>query len=51
MVMIFAGPFAVVVRGLLLNTPIIPIFAVVLSFTSAFGVLIWRAIILVLNRK
>src|SRR5262245_50749982 len=35
--MIFAGPLAVVVRGLILNAPIIPIFAVVLSATSAFG--------------
>jgi len=43
-VMLFAGPFAVVLRGLILNTPIIPIFAVVLSATSAFGMLVWRGI-------
>jgi hypothetical protein len=41
-VMFFAGSFAVVLRGLILNAPIIPIFAVVLSATSAFGLLIWR---------
>jgi hypothetical protein len=40
--MFFAGPFAAVLRGLLLNAPIIPIFAVVLASTSAFGMLIWR---------
>ena len=49
--MIFAAPFAAVLRGLLLNAPIIPIFAVVLSATSAFGMLVWRGIYLFLNRK
>lgn len=42
--MIFAAPLAAVLRGLLLNAPIIPIFAVVLSATSAFGMLIWRGV-------
>ena len=49
--MIFAAPLAVVIRGLMLNAPIIPIFAVVLSATSAFGMLIWRGIFVLLNRK
>jgi hypothetical protein len=49
--MIFAGSFAAVLRGLLLNAPIIPIFAVVLSVTSAVGMFIWRAVFLFLNRK
>jgi len=49
--MIFAAPFAAVLRGLLLNAPIIPIFAVVLAATSAFGMLVWRAIYMILNRK
>jgi DUF3054 family protein len=42
--MIFAASFAAVLRGLILNAPIIPIFAVVLSATSAFGMLVWRGI-------
>jgi hypothetical protein len=42
--MLFAGPLAVVLRGLILNAPIIPIFAVVLSATSAFGMMIWRTL-------
>ena len=42
--MLFAGPLAVVLRGLILNAPIIPIFAVVLSATSAFGLMIWRMV-------
>ena len=48
--MIFAGPLAAVMRGLLLNAPIIPIFAVVLGATSAFGMLVWRGIYIFLSR-
>jgi hypothetical protein len=49
--MLFAGPFAVVLRGLILNAPIIPVFAVVLAATSAFGMLVWRVIYVLLSRK
>lgn len=50
--MVFAGTFAVVLRGLILNAPIIPIFGVVLSATSALGLLIWRGLAIFLsNRK
>jgi Protein of unknown function (DUF3054) len=49
--MLFAGPLAVVLRGLILNASIIPIFAVVLSATSALGLMIWRMLYLVLNRR
>jgi hypothetical protein len=38
-------------RGLLLNAPIIPIFAGVLGATSAFGMLVWRGIYLFLGNK
>ena len=48
--MLFAGPLAVVLRGLLLNAPIIPIFAVVLSTTSALGLMIWRTLYFPLKR-
>jgi hypothetical protein len=48
--MIFAAPFAAVLRGLILNAPVVPIFAVVLSATSAFGMLVWRGIYLFLKR-
>jgi hypothetical protein len=51
LVIVFAGPFAVVVRGLLLNAPIIPIFAVVLSATSALGMIIWRTAWYFIQRK
>jgi Protein of unknown function (DUF3054) len=49
--MLFAGPLAVVLRGLILNAPIIPIFAVVLSATSALGMMIWRTSYFLLNRR
>lgn len=48
--MLLAGPLAAVLRGLLLNAPIIPIFAVVLSLTSAFGMTVWRALYFLLSR-
>jgi Protein of unknown function (DUF3054) len=41
---LFAAPFAAVLRGFLLNAPIIPIFAMVLGVTSAFGMLLWRGL-------
>ena len=49
--MLFAAPLAAVLRGFLLNAPIIPIFAVVLASTSAFGMLVWRGMYFLLTRK
>jgi len=49
--MIFVASLAVVIRGLILNATIIPIFAVVLSATSAFGMLVWRTLYFVFTRK
>ena len=47
----FAASLAAVLRGFILNAPIIPIFAIVLGSVSALGMLIWRALYFVLNRK
>jgi hypothetical protein len=49
--MIFAAPLAVVLRGLILNAPILPIFAIVFGATSALGMVIWRGAFILLNRK
>ena len=49
--MLFAAPLAAVLRGLILNAAIIPIFAVVLAVTSAVGMLLWRGLYFLLNRK
>ncbi len=51
LVMIFAGSLAVVLRGLILNASITPIFGVVFSTTSAFGMVVWRTIYSMINRQ
>src|SRR5215216_3556077 len=48
---LFAAPLAAVLRGLILNAPIIPIFAIVLGAASALGMVIWRAVYFLLDRK
>jgi hypothetical protein len=48
---IFAAPFAAMLRGFLLNAPIIPIFAAVLAGTSALGMVIWRGVLLLWKRR
>ena len=42
--MIFAAPLAAVLRGFILNSPVIPVFAAVLAGTSALGMVVWRLI-------
>ncbi|MGE5249533.1 MAG: DUF3054 family protein [Bacteroidota bacterium] len=48
--MLFAAPMALVVRGLILNAPIIPLFGLILSATAAFGMMLWRAIAMLIFR-
>ena len=48
---LLAAPLAAVLRGFILNAPIIPIFAVVLGAASALGMVIWRALYFLLDRK
>lgn len=49
--MLFAAPLAIVIRGLILNAAVLPIFAIVLAATSALGIVIWRALYFLLKRK
>jgi len=49
--MFFAGPLAVVLRGLILSASVLSIFALVLSATSALGMMIWRFTYLLLKHK
>lgn len=51
LVMLFVGTFAVVLRGMILNAPIIPIFGAVLGATSALGLLIWRGLAVFLSYR
>lgn len=48
---LFAAPLAAVLRGVMLNAPVIPIFAIVLGAASALGMVMWRALYFLLNRK
>lgn len=48
---LFAAPLAAVLRGLLLNAPIIPIFVVILGGTLALGMTFWRGIYFLMNRR
>lgn len=49
--MLFAVPLAAVLRGFILNAPILPIFAAILAGTSALGMLIWRGLYFLWNRR
>ena len=48
---LFAAPLAAVLRGLILNAPIIPIFVIVLGGTLALGMTLWRAIYIFMNSR
>lgn len=48
--MLFAVPLAAVLRGFILNAPILPIFVAVLAGTYALGMVIWRGVYFVWNR-
>ncbi len=49
--MVLAGPMAALLRGLILNAPIIPIFVFVLGGFGAIGILVWRSLfVLVLSQ-
>jgi hypothetical protein len=48
---LFAAPLAAVLRGFLLNAPIIPIFAVVLGVTTALGLILWRGLYLLIKGR
>lgn len=50
MAMVLAGPLAAVLRAFWLGGVIIPVFVVVLSGTSALGMLAWRGLWLLLTR-
>ena len=49
--MLFAAPLAGILRSLILNTPVIPIFILVLTVTFALGMVIWRGLYYFYNHK
>ncbi len=42
--MVLAAPMAAWMRGVILDSPILPIFVVILGGVSAIGILVWRAL-------
>lgn len=49
--MVLAAPMAAWLRGVMLSSPVLPIFVVILGGASVAGILIWRALFwLVANR-
>jgi Protein of unknown function (DUF3054) len=48
---ILAAPFAAMLRGLILSSPVQPVFVLVLGLTEALGILIWRAVFIFLLRS
>jgi hypothetical protein len=46
-----AAPFAAMLRSLILNTPIQPVFVLVLGIVGAFGILIWRLAFLIIQNR
>ena len=42
--MVFAGPLAALLRAILLNTVVIPVFGVVFSASTGLGMLAWRVL-------
>ena len=48
---LFTAPLAATLRGFVLNSPIIPIFVIVLILTFALGMVIWRGVYIFVNHK
>lgn len=40
--MLLAGPFAALLRGVWLNRPVLPVFAIVLTASGMLGMFLWR---------
>jgi hypothetical protein len=49
--LLYAGPLAALLRALLLNTVVIPVFGVVLSGSAGLGLTLWRALALWLLKQ
>ena len=50
-VMVFAGSFAAILRGLVIDAPVPPTFAIVLGGTAALALTLWRLLWLLFNRQ
>jgi len=48
---LFAGPLAVILRGALLNAPVLPLFAFIFSASNAIGMIVWRWLYIFIVRR
>lgn len=49
--MLFAAPFAVILRGALLNAPALPLFALIFGGSNALGMMVWRWLYIFIDRR
>jgi len=49
--MLFAAPLAALLRAIVLNTVVIPVFGIALGATSALGMVLWRGFYFLLSRS
>jgi hypothetical protein len=49
--MVFSVPLAVVLRGFVLHSAVLPVFVMIFGATSALGLIIWRGLYFFLRRK
>lgn len=49
--MLLSAPLAVILRATLLGAAALPLFTLILGLTSAFGMLLWRALYLFLQKR
>jgi len=49
--MLFAAPLAGLLRGFILQADVVPVFILVLGATSALGMVVWRGLYFLFNRK
>jgi hypothetical protein len=47
----YASPLAAWLRGVLLNTPILPVFVLVLGAVSILGLVIWRVVFILMYKR
>jgi len=49
--MLFVAPLAVIIRSAILRVNVQPVFVLVFGVSSAFGLVLWRGLYLLLKRK
>lgn len=48
---LFAAPLAVILRGALLNAPVLPLFALIFGGSNALGMMVWRWLYILITKR